>query len=143
MSPFEALALCTICRSGFFIVCPYPIGRMRIARGAAIKLRVATVLLLTGGFCPAQMYTISTVAGGWPLQTPVPAVGAPVSPSGLGRDPGELPDSEDRCGRHCDDGGRLGSQGQRGRRRPRGERTTGCAEQYRGRRAGESLHRGR
>jgi uncharacterized protein (TIGR03437 family) len=86
MSPFEALALCTICRSGFFIVCPYPIGRMRIARGSAIKLRVATLLLLTGGFCPAQMYTISTVAGGWPLQTPVPAVGAPVSPSGLARD---------------------------------------------------------
>lgn len=60
--------------------------RRRIARESAIKLKVATLLLLTRGFCPAQMYTISTVAGGAPLQTPVLAVGAPVSPSGLARD---------------------------------------------------------
>ena len=51
-----------------------------------MKLLAPALLLLTGGFCPAQIYTISTVAGGAPLQTPVPAVGAAVNPSGVARD---------------------------------------------------------
>ena len=52
------------------------------------KLNVPALLLLTGSIGSAQMYTLSTVAGGAPLPTPLPAIGAPVYPAGIALDSG-------------------------------------------------------
>jgi hypothetical protein len=41
------------------------------------------LLFLSSGVALAQMYTISAAAGGAPLPTPTPAVGAPIAPSGV------------------------------------------------------------
>lgn len=62
-----------------------------------MTLRISAPLILVSSICLAQSYTISTVAGGAPLATPVAATGAPITPGGVAADSSYTYFTSDNC----------------------------------------------
>lgn len=60
--------------------------RYSVSQVGARVSSTGTLLVLACACCPAQLYTISTVAGGAPLQTPAPAINQPIFPQALATD---------------------------------------------------------